>query len=276
MLDYITNLALFVHFYKFLLYDKKKQIHQFIEVTMKKLFFIPIIVLLLFGCDSHNDSSENAEKYVTKQSNKYVAIQFQEIERTRENNEEGFWLHFLIEHVKGEKLTKQNFSFALSNEIEIDGQIFTAKDSETEFAENKAYYKQYFTPLIDWNIDEIPVTFYIKPLYYKKEITFENLTNGSQNIEKNELQLVDVEVEGNKLHLIIHDAHPVVGLQSTLLIDNEEIYPTTVNTELNKQNNTLYVTYTFASPIPEKFTMKFTRHQLEDIVWKAPFLLPGK
>lgn len=245
---------------------------------MRKFIFLIIILFLLCGCSLIKDhtSSESEQKYVTTQMNKHLKIQFQSIEHDLINREEGFWLHFLIERQSGAALTEQNYSFSLPNQLTIDDHLYETKEKKVEFVEDQAKFSQFFTPRLQKTTDSIPITLFIKPSYYKQEVIFDQLTNGSKNIVNNDMVLLDVEVDGKELNLIVNDVHSIVGLKSALLINNEEIYPTFSNTEINKRNNTLFITHTFATPLPEKFTMKFTRHRLEEVVWNAPFLLPAK
>lgn len=243
---------------------------------MRKILLLFGCLIFFAGCQISGESTNNDKLYVTTQQNDRLKIEFYDIERAVINGEEGFFVEFHVHHLSGPALNEQNYAFSLQEILQSGEHKYETKAKSVQFTEDKAIVSQFYTPLLIQNNTPLPVSLNIKPLYYKKEIVFEDLNNNSQNVEKNDLTILDIQVEKNQLQLMIHDVHPLAGLKMTLLINNEEIYPTFLKSDLNKKTNVLSLSTTFSSPLPEPFTLKFTRHHLGDISWNVPFYVPKK
>lgn len=240
---------------------------------MKKIIFLLLCLCLLIGCYKERSSS-NEETVITSHEHRNLKIEFTKTEHAIINNEYGSIVQFMIHDLSGEPLNAQNYSFSLQNPLEIDGQVYEARNTMIETTPSgDILFTQFYTPNFPKKINSLPMIFTIKPLYYQKEVIFQNLSNGMQNVSNNDLEIVDLKIENNQLSIAIKDIHPIIGLKVVMLSGEEEIYPTFSKTDYHEQANMLVVQNTYTHPIQEPITVKMTRHRLIEIIWNLPFIV---
>ncbi|WP_142302818.1 hypothetical protein [Bacillus sp. FJAT-45350] len=249
---------------------------------MIRLLLLGILSMMtLAGC--YNTNTNELPSVITENNNQRLHVSYQGTEHTVINDSEGFYLLFEISHLDGPKLTKDNFDFSLLNILKdnngteytsLSKEIVTNDENGEPLPEGTLAFKQFFTPKLDSNEEKINLSFFIKPLYYSRDIIFENISEDINLLTKNDMTIGELKTEENKLSVKIGDVHDIRGLEVSMIYDGEEIFPAFSSTDVNQEVNQMQATYTFTNNIPPTFSLKFTRHRLQDIVWEFPLMLP--
>lgn len=230
-----------------------------------------------------SDANEKKQNAVTKQETEHLAVSFVEIAKGTVDDQDGFYLRFAVKQLSGEPLQADDYSFSLQEILtDKDGNEYktilnerlTTDQAGDPLPPDTIHFRQFFTPKLSNNLSTLPVTFFIKPTYYKQNVLFENISAQTENVINNDLLLQRVSVDGKKLSLLLTDVHHVKGLGIALLLDGEEIYPVFSKTEYGKLSNSLAADFEFAKPLPNTFSLKITRYRLQDIVIDLPFNVP--
>lgn len=248
----------------------------------RQIILLFVLILLLTGC-SQIDANNKKQTAVTKQETEQLAVSFIEAESATIDNQDGFYLRFAVKQLSGEPLQAEDYSFSLQDVLkDKDGYEYQALLNERLLTDqagdplpsDTVHFRQFFTPRLSNNLSTLPVSFFINPTYYKRDVIFENISAKSENVHNNDLILERVNIDGKKLSLFLTDVHQVKGLEIALLQDGEVIYPVFSKTEYGKLSNSLTVDFEFAKTLPELFSLKVTRHRLQDIVVELPFNIP--
>lgn len=229
------------------------------------------------------ENSANEPKKITKQETEHLEVSYVEMKKGTVDDQDGFYLRFKVKQLSGEPFQADDYSFTLQDILidkngheykTISNERLTTDQAGDPLPADTIHFQQFYSPKLSNNLTTLPVTFYIKPTYYNKNILFENIHAPAENVLNNDLLLQKVSVDGKKLSLVITDVHDVKGLKVSLLLDGETIYPVFSKTEYGKLSNSLFAEFEFAKPLPETFSLTVTRYRLQDIVQELPFNLP--
>lgn len=249
---------------------------------MKRLFLFIIILNLLVACSS-NQANDKKQKAITEQETEQLAVSFVEVKKGKINDIDGFFIRFAIKQLSGEPFETERYSFTLQDILidknerrykAITSELLTTDQAGDPLPEDTVHFQQFFGPLLSNDLTTLPVTFYIKPTYYEREIIFEDVSPQSTPLQKNDLTIERIAVNDKKLSLFITDVHDTKGIEVTLLIDGETIFPVFSNTEYGKLSNSVAIDFEFALPLPESFSLKVTRYRLNDVVKSLSFHVP--
>ncbi|UOE93235.1 hypothetical protein [Alkalihalobacillus sp. LMS39] len=246
---------------------------------MNKFYHFAIILFLLVGCSTVSQEAEDTD--ILMMENEDIRVSYLQMLPEEQDGEAGFSVYFSIEQLGSTPITEDNYSFTLQRTItDYEGNAYETLTNERltvdmegdPLPEGTVFFKQFFTPEIIEETSILPVSFFTKPIY-QRDIIFETISfeQAHEPIHNNGLTIHKFEVEKDKLSIVVEDVHPVNGLKMTLIKDGEELYPLSSLTHVSDDSNHMSVQFQFAQPIPDPFTIKLSRHRIEEIIWEFPF-----
>lgn len=245
---------------------------------MKAFFLLILLSFLLSACKSTEPSQSELH---LESENSHLRIQFENIEIGEWENQPGFFLSVSATSLLSEYDASDDYRYTMDSIlIDENGQTYEATYKETAPADNdsaeeeQVIIRQFFTPPISTEIEQLNVKVYTKPLYYQREVVFSNVQDGMINLINNDLILEKVIIDDRKLEIQVADIHEIKGLELSLIEKNEEIYPVFTTTDYNDETHRLLATYEFAKPLSDSLTLKLTRLRLQEQIWEYPLTIP--
>ncbi|ERN52737.1 hypothetical protein M3689_01820 [Alkalihalophilus marmarensis] len=239
-----------------------------------------MLLIVIAGCESNKEEDLSFEATV---ENSHLKVELVDIEPAVQDNQTGFFVDVLVTSLHPSYDVRTDFNYAMDKVIATSldkkheaAAIYTydSTASATSLEPDQILIRQFYTPGLEETAHVLHVPFYAKPLYHKRNITFKELSHQSNHIEHNDFKIISLDVEQHTLSLIASDVHEMKGLEVTLLIDDETIYPAFQTTNVEETTNLLHGTYEFTQPISEPFTLKLQRPRLDDLIWTFDLSTP--
>lgn len=246
---------------------------------MRLVILILTFSIFLIGC---SDLYQDKVATVASNENEHINISFLEYEQAEVEGQSGFFLSFSIEQKNESYYLDKDFAYTLQRTIsDQNGNQFESIMNETlqqdkdgtPLEEGSLIFRQFFTPTLKEDSSFLSFTLYVRPLYYKQSVIFHDLDEAIERETINDLTVTNITVHEKDLHISVQDVHNTQGMTMTMIMEGEEIYPSFSTTKHGNYPYSLLANYEFAQTIPDTFTLKFTRHRLEDIVWEFPFTI---
>ncbi len=227
--------------------------------------------LSLVGCITEPTSKPTL---LTEAESTHVRVNYSGIELGEWEGEKGFFVTIEAESLLDYSIS--DYSFTMQKTLLANEQSYEAKHSEiiSNETDNTLLIRQFFSPNLSDDIEQLGVNVYVRPDYYKRTLQFSNLKDNDKNIIVNDFTIKSLQISGNKLTIHAQDVHEIKGLSISLLQEDEEIFPFFTSTDNNPSTNEVIVTYEFAKPLPESISLKVKRLHLQEKMWEFPLVVP--
>lgn len=248
--------------------------------TIMRPFYFSLILLLflLSSCSFKEETSDDSEELVLAFSNALYEIQFEQIEKERIENEEGWFFHFSIQ-AKDDTLSLSPESIYIHFPEQLtDDDVTLEKKHEPiierdEEASHILHLKQFYTG----SIDEEATTFsFPAQLHIEKPsrlVYFEELDDESVPIIREELLLESISIDNSKITFQATDVFDIRRTSWSIVVNNERIYPVTSLT-IQQSKHQYRGVMEFAVLPEQPVTLVAERLETYDLQWDLDFLLP--
>jgi hypothetical protein len=248
---------------------------------MKGYLFLFFSVFYLASCQLTALDDDQIALSTAHDQNSHIKIELIDIKANDPSDSSGFYVDVLVTSLHPYYDVWDDFSYTMDRFISSSPDLMheatsietlnhTKEGTLLEF--NEVLIRQFFNETLKQGKHLLNIPFYVKPLYYEQNITFEGLSHDTKQIEKNDFRISSIDVEGPQLLLTASDVHNLKGVNVALLINNEQIHPTFTTTTYNEEITQLQGVFEFTQAIEEPFDLMIRRHKIEEQVWT--FMLP--
>ncbi|KGA97356.1 hypothetical protein AJ85_08535 [Alkalihalobacillus alcalophilus ATCC 27647 = CGMCC 1.3604] len=241
---------------------------------MRFLFILGLITLLI-SCGGEQEPVNTSSSHPIIAENRHLQVELIEYSITTFEEEPVIKTIMEVTTLENEFDLEQDFFYDLTLvPTGVEPLDFELIHEEKEIKNNRTFLTAFYS--IDYDADLRNQTLvsqvHIKPNYYTYNIQFPNMSHHENNLTENDFLITELNVHKQVLEFTATDIHPIKGLDVSININNEKIYPTFSTTEYDTSGHAVAGKYEFFQNIPASFDLLISRNQLIEPVWT--FSLP--
>ncbi|WP_413379541.1 hypothetical protein [Alkalihalobacillus sp. 1P02AB] len=241
---------------------------------MRFLFILGLITLLI-SCGGEHAPIDISSSSPIIAENRHLQVKLTEYSMTTYEEELVIKTILEVTALGNEFDLNQEFFYDLTLiSAEVEPLDFELHHEDKEITDNSVILTAIYT--IDYDADLLNQMFvsqvHIKPNYYTYNIQFPNISHYENNLSENDFLIAELNVDKQMLEFTATDIHPIKGLDVSIKINDEKIYPAFSSTEYDTSGHVVAGQYEFFQNIPETFDLLISRNQLTEPVWT--FSLP--
>ncbi|WP_091586709.1 hypothetical protein [Alteribacillus bidgolensis] len=240
--------------------------------------FMILFLFIIAGCSSSSSEERLKEELSTSFSNSLYEIEFENLEESRYEGKDGFFLHYSITSPdESRELSPSDIDMTFSKVIEDEfgnehSQYQNTEMKQDQEKNNVLYVKQFFTNNLHHDSNQLISTAQLV-LHPNKTVRFEQVKKDIVPITRDELTIQDIEWDDNKLTLTVTDVLDIQNVEWSLLSEGEQIYPVFSNS-IAEEEHYYKGEFEFAAVLEEPFTIIAERSDTYELIWELPFVIP--